>query len=708
MPNDFCVYVTPSNDGEVSEWYRNHYDEPDNAIRSMATKLVNDALARARLGRSDVTGQIWQPRNLIMTVKDAPSADRFADALMLEAGKGLHEVDDRTGSQPPRLQLRIGIDGGYGNQAQAQEVAGSLARNGESGGGRIFIHNAAYGKLPLPDQDAYGPERESPDRIRYRQRFSSEMRRCFIVSPIGSQASETRERANFVFDHFIKPACADRGFRPVRMDQVWTGEIRAAMFQSLDADPLVLAYLGREASNPNVMLEIGYRLATGHPLVILLEPDTNLLFDLGDRQHVMLEGETNGRRAEEVQLANSRRISVAIEQELREKDAIRAQAAERRRSPHPVATVMLDQGGNGCNRLVDVNEMAGRLLTGRVTSGDLPVSETLSDLASWMPPGQADLFSREQNELIGRLSQRTRPGRDMERIDATVPMFFDTHPDPGYNYRAYLPVVVRHEHVDGQLRLSILYLEVTDAVTVRNGLFTSKLRTDDTLRLVWDLYAASYDTILPKLSFYRSTRDAHVRALSDAGLRTILDVAAGTGNVTMELLGLDKSVTAVDKSTPMLGVLEQKAAMLPKSQRVGLRVIDTSAEDMDLADAAFDGASIMLALFAMNKPAKALAKVLRAIKPGGRLVVTEPTERFDLGVLLGTAKKELEDWGWLPDLQDDWERVERVNRAIDPGKRQFSARNVSRTLQHEGWVEIEEQASYLGQCLTITARKPGP
>jgi hypothetical protein len=47
-----------------------------------------------------------------------------------------------------------------------------------------------------------------------------------------------------------------------------------------------------------------------------------------------------------VQLANSRRISVAIEQELREKDAIWAQAAERRRSPHPVATVMLDQGGS--------------------------------------------------------------------------------------------------------------------------------------------------------------------------------------------------------------------------------------------------------------------------------------------------------------------------------------------------------------------------
>src|SRR5215471_20791295 len=76
---------------------------------------------------------------------------------------------------------------------------------------------------------------------------------------------------------------------------------------------------------------------------------------------------------------------------------------------------------------------------------------------------------------------------------------------------------------------------------------------------VWEVYAQSYDSILPILPFYREAVNRHVAALSIHGARNVIDVGAGTGNVAIQLAQRGIAVTAIDISPGMLKQLRSKA-----------------------------------------------------------------------------------------------------------------------------------------------------
>ena len=72
-------------------------------------------------------------------------------------------------------------------------------------------------------------------------------------------------------------------------------EIMKDIYTALQTDPTVIAYLGGASSewNPNVMIEVGYRRATGLPIVLLrdnLEGSTlnQIPFDLQGLRQVFL------------------------------------------------------------------------------------------------------------------------------------------------------------------------------------------------------------------------------------------------------------------------------------------------------------------------------------------------------------------------------------------------------------------------------------
>src|SRR6185369_10368272 len=75
---------------------------------------------------------------------------------------------------------------------------------------------------------------------------------------------------------------------------------------------------------------------------------------------------------------------------------------------------------------------------------------------------------------------------------------------------------------------------------------------------VWASYAESYDRILPILPFYQEAVRRHVEALTGAGIRKVIDVGAGTGNVAVPLASRGVEVTAVDLSNAMLDQLRGK------------------------------------------------------------------------------------------------------------------------------------------------------
>lgn len=235
--------------------------------------------------------------------------------------------------------------------------------------------------------------------------------------------------------------------------------------------------------------------------------------------------------------------------------------------------------------------------------------------------------------------------------------------------------------------------------------FHDHLRRQWQQQIEWDIYAVSYDRVLPKLPYYQEVIARHVQALSVPRIVEIVDVGGGTGNVAIPLVKKGKRVTVVDISRAMLDKLRCK---LRVAEQLKACVLEQSAEDLSqLGDASFDGVNILLALFDMADPYSALNEAIRVLRPGGLLVVTEPKRSFNLQALVDRAVTSLRQSGLYESLEEDWQRVVRVNRAIDPSSHSLLFIDDIRHILHDaGFLETRTEDSHFGNCMTVWARKP--
>jgi demethylmenaquinone methyltransferase/2-methoxy-6-polyprenyl-1,4-benzoquinol methylase len=100
----------------------------------------------------------------------------------------------------------------------------------------------------------------------------------------------------------------------------------------------------------------------------------------------------------------------------------------------------------------------------------------------------------------------------------------------------------------------------------------------------------------------------------------ILDVACGTGDLTLELSRAGKArVIGTDFCRPMLGIANEKSSQMmnrpPFVEADGLRLA--------FADATFDAVTIAFGLRNFSNWRGGLAELTRILKPGGRLVILE-------------------------------------------------------------------------------------
>lgn len=107
---------------------------------------------------------------------------------------------------------------------------------------------------------------------------------------------------------------------------------------------------------------------------------------------------------------------------------------------------------------------------------------------------------------------------------------------------------------------------------------------------------------------------AAVAELVPAG-GVLLDVAGGTGVVSVELAGLGWSVVVLDAS---LGMLEIAAGRLPG------RVCAAAGDRLPVADASVDVVTMIWLLHLLDVPTadRMVAEAARVLRPGGHLVTT--------------------------------------------------------------------------------------
>ena len=113
----------------------------------------------------------------------------------------------------------------------------------------------------------------------------SELKDCFVISPIGEAESDTRKRSNQVLRHIIRPAVEECGYKAIRADEIdKPGIITSQVIQRVVSDPLVIADLSE--TNPNVFYELAIRHAIRKPLVQIIQKGERIPFDVAGTRTV--------------------------------------------------------------------------------------------------------------------------------------------------------------------------------------------------------------------------------------------------------------------------------------------------------------------------------------------------------------------------------------------------------------------------------------
>jgi SAM-dependent methyltransferase len=128
----------------------------------------------------------------------------------------------------------------------------------------------------------------------------------------------------------------------------------------------------------------------------------------------------------------------------------------------------------------------------------------------------------------------------------------------------------------------------------------------ETRRLSFGSVATDYDRYRP------APPPQALDWLIPPGATAILDLAAGTGLVTRELIGRAARVVAVEPDERMRAVL---AARCPEAE-----VLAGRGEDIPLPDGSVDAVVISAAWHWLD-PARAVPEITRVLRPGGRLGV---------------------------------------------------------------------------------------
>lgn len=166
-------------------------------------------------------------------------------------------------------------------------------------------------------------------------------------------------------------------------------------------------------------------------------------------------------------------------------------------------------------------------------------------------------------------------------------------------------------------------------------------RVKDRTRQDWDAAATGWDKHAASIrAWLRPSTDAMLNMAGVASGQTVLDVAAGAGDQTLDLairVGPEGRVVASDISAKILTLAAQNAS------RAGHCNVEThlaDAEHLDLVEGFFDAAVCRLGLMFLPDPLAGLGRVRHALAPGGRfcsMVFAGPDQNPCLRILMMTA-----------------------------------------------------------------------
>jgi len=219
---------------------------------------------------------------------------------------------------------------------------------------------------------------------------------------------------------------------------------------------------------------------------------------------------------------------------------------------------------------------------------------------------------------------------------------------------------------------------------------------------LWSFYAVSYDIVLSEFSLYQGLITEVLQGIPPDAKR-VLELGAGTGNVTRKLLQRNLRVTAVENNPIMLEKMSAKR--LEQSGR--LNVLINSAENLDLAEERnFDAVVAVNLVYALDDPMACFRKVAQSLKRGGVFTFSTTHAETHLDSLLAAIECELKEKGTFRVKEEHYRRIVAVNKHIEYTiARRYSREQYIAWLEQAGFEIMYNAPSYKDAVIVVHARK---
>ena len=219
---------------------------------------------------------------------------------------------------------------------------------------------------------------------------------------------------------------------------------------------------------------------------------------------------------------------------------------------------------------------------------------------------------------------------------------------------------------------------------------------------LWGVYAVSYDAVLRGFKPYEDLIQDVISGIPARATR-VLELGAGTGNVTEKLLLRNYRVTAVENNPFMLDKMREKRLGSNRNLTVLMESVDHTEFD-DQRD--FDAVVAVNVAYALDDPPGCFRKVAEALRRGGVFTLSTTHSNTNLDALLEGIRDDLVSKGKFDSCREHYDRLVSVNRAIERTiARRYSLEQYKEWLVETGFEIVRSEPKYFDAVEMIHACK---